>query len=231
MDSVLLKVLGLLTSPAKWLYNLFIDQTKIKVIPPAAENWTWSSFPVQFNGTLEGILSFAIGTESTRPVEVVRVDVHHSASLQIFDPGNRGFFVGVVIPDAEFPFAMCWSGVAEVRRDVLQAFAINARFPDSVTDRPIRISVHARKRHSSFGGFLSQGRTHVTTVECRVRLVSQRVLGIPLPPRCSLTTPQAFLVESGIAASAPVGETGSVVVHTLDADGTVSTARRRVPDA
>ena len=231
MDLSPLRVVSAITSPLKWLYNLVADQTRIRVLTPSGNNWDWKSIPVHDDGTNAGILMFGVTTESQREIEITRIEVHYAAPLQLLDPGSRGFFVGAGTLDSELPFCMRWDGSIDARHDVQQAFALIARFPNRSQDHAVRFSIHARRRHSSIGGFLGWGRVRVTSIDHRIRLVSQPVLGLPVPPRCSMTTPQPFIIEGSITASTKPGEEASVVVHARDANGSVSSQNVRIPDA
>lgn len=227
----LLKVIGAITSPLKWLYNLVVDQTRIRVVVPEAEKWECKSIPVYDSGSNAGILMLAVTTLSRREVEITRIEVHYAAPLQLLDPGNRGFFTGAGTLDSELSFSMSWSGSIDVRNDVQQAFALVAKLPNSVQDYPIRLLIHARRRHSSIGGFLAHGRVRVTYVNHRIRLVSQPLLGLPVPPLCSMTTSQPFLIEGSVMASVKPGGIISATVHTRDADGSVSSESIQFTDA
>lgn len=200
MDLPFLKVLETAVAPAKWLYGLCADQTHIEIVAPFAANWPSRSLPVPVDERGEGLLLFGVTTRSERPVEIIRIEVDYAAPLQLLDPGNRGFFVGSSALDPELPFRMYWEGRVVVRSDLQQAFALTARFPDQVDEQLIRISVHARRQHSTIGGFVAQGRLRVTTIEYRARPTSEPVLSLPVPPKGSLTTPQPFLIEGAVTA-------------------------------
>ena len=231
MDSGLLKILGTLISPVKWLYHLCTDQTRIEIVLPQAENWNWDSIPVQDTGNETGLFMFGVSTKAKQDVEITRIEVLYAAPLQLLDPGNRGFFIGAGTLDSDLPFCVYWNGSAAIRSDVQQSFALSAHFPHRLQDCRIRIAIHARRRHSSIGGFVTEGRCHVSTSEYRIRLVSQRVLGLRVPPLCWMTTPQPFLIEGAVTASTLPGQSCSVITHTRDADGNVASTKFGVPDA
>ena len=135
------------------------------------------------------MLLFGVTTQSKKPVEITRVEVDYAAPLQLLDPGNRGFFAGSGTFDTELPFRMFWKGSAIVRSDLQQGFALTARFPNSNHEQCIRVSVYARRQHTAVGGFLTQGRSRVTTKEYQARLTPEPVFGIAVPPKCAFTTP------------------------------------------
>lgn len=219
MDLSFLKMLGAAVAPVKWLYRLCVDQTRIEIAAPHVANWPKQSLPVQDDGSGGGQLLFSVTTRSKLQVEITRIEVAYAAPLQLLDPGNRGFFVGSGTLDRELPFCMCWEGRAVVRSDLQQAFALTARFPDRVHEQLVRISVHARRRCSTIDGFVAEGRLRVTTIEYRARPTSEPVLGLLVPPKCELTTPQPFLIGGSVTMS---GGPGPVVVHERLSDGTVS---------
>jgi hypothetical protein len=187
--------------------------------------------PVSDKGNNHGLLIFAVTTQAQQEIEISRVEVQYAAPLQLYDPGNRGFFIGSGTLDSQLPFCMTWNGYAEVRKDVQQAFALTAQFPNRLQDQVIRVCVHARRRRFSIGGFVFQGRQRVTRKDIRTRLIAQPLLGFKVPPLCSITTPQPFLIESGGTAATLPGESGSLLVHTRNADGTVSSIRVELPSA
>src|SRR5712692_120464 len=104
-----------LVSPAKWLYALCVDQTRIAILVPCTKGWPENFIPVQDKGDLTGLVMFSVTTRSKRSVEVTRVSVDHAATLQLRDPGNRGFFIGGGALDEELPFRMMWEGSVHVR--------------------------------------------------------------------------------------------------------------------
>ena len=220
MNLLSLKALQSLASPARWLYRLYVDQTRIQISIPDAEGWCGETIPVADGGSSASLLLFGITTESKRPVEVTRVEVDYAAPMQLFDPGNRGFFIGSGTLDPSFPFCMSWEGSVTVQTGVQQAFALNARFPNPIYEQRLRISIHARRQHTYLGGFLGQGRTRITTKEYRARATSKRVLGLRVPPKTALTSPQPFLIESQVIGS---GQDISLTIHERMSDGTVST--------
>lgn len=226
MDLPFLKMLGAAVAPVKWLYRLCVDQTRIEIATPHVANWPRQSLPVQDDGSGCGQLLFSVTTRSKLPVEITRIEVTYAAPLQLLDPGTPGFFVGSDTLDRELPFCMSWEGRAVVRSDLQQAFALTARFPDRVHEQLIRISVHARRQHSTIGGFVAEGRPRVTTIEYRARPTSEPILGLLVPPKGMLTTLQPFLIEGAMTAS---GGPGPVVVHERLSDGTVSSKRVDLP--
>jgi len=225
------KVINAVFSSLKWLYSLCLDRTRIVVLFPRAANWSWDSVPVSNAGNDTGLFMFSITTRSKKSVEVVRVEVHYAAPLQLHDPDSRGFFVGSGTLDQDLPFSMYWAGSAVIRRDVQQAFALTAQFPNRTQDQHIRISIYARRQHTIIGGFVTQGRVHASTKEYRTRLISQPLIGFRIPPLCSLTTPQPFLIERGGTVSTEPGKSGSILVHERDSNGTVSSTPIELPRA
>ncbi len=222
MDLASLKLLSSLVSPVKWLYALCVDQTRIEVVAPCVKGWPNTLLPVENKQNGGGLLLFAVTSRSRGPVEITRVEVAYATPLQLLDPGNRGFFVGSGTLDDELPFSMSWEGSAVVRSDLLQGFALTARFSPPVYEHRVRISVYARARRTTIGSFTAHGRSRVTTSEYRVRLTSEAVLGLTIPPKCGYTTPQPFLIESEWKGS---GTQGPIQVHERFADGTVSSHR------
>ncbi|HVS26089.1 MAG TPA: hypothetical protein VHE58_02125 [Burkholderiales bacterium] len=231
MDIFPLKLFGAIAAPLKWVHRVWFDQTRIEVLFPQAANWPWRSVPVFHEGNNGGLLLFSVTTQSKRPVEVTRVEVHYAAPLQLLDPGNRGFFIGSGTLNNDLPFCVQWNGSLTVRADVQQAFAVAARFPNRVEEQNIRICIHARRQHEVIGGFSSPGRCRITTKEYQARLISEPLIGFRVPPLCSLTTPQPFLIEKGQTATTAPGESTSIIVHTRDADGTASSTRIKLPGA
>lgn len=217
MDFSFLKAL---ISPAKWLYALCVDQTRISVLVPYIKGWPEKLIPVQDKGGLTGLVLFSVTTQSKRPVEITRISVDHAATLQLRDPGNRGFFIGGSALDEELPFRMMWEGSVHVRADLQQLFALAATFPDSTQEQRIRVSIHARRSRAYVGGFEGFGRARVTAIEFHARLTTEQVLGTLLPPKCSVSTPQPFLIEGAVTVA---GGPGPFVVHERLADGSVST--------
>lgn len=222
------KVIGMLMSPAKWLYGLCVDQTRIAILTPSTKDCATGSFPVENDGSGAGLLLFGVTTQSKKPVEIIRVEIDYAAPLQLLDPGKRGFFAASGTFDTELPFRMFWDGSAIIRSDLQQGFALTACFPNSSHEQCIRVSVYARRKHTAIGGFLAHGRTRVTTKIYPVRLAAEPVLGMVLPPKCSFTTPQPFLIESAAKAS---GGPGLLMVHERMSDGTVSSKNVDLPGA
>lgn len=212
-----LKVLGWVFGFGKWLLGLCLDQTRIKVLTESAPRWPKQSLPIQDDGTGGGLLIFVVTSASKRPVEIIRIEVDYAAPLQLIDPGNRGFFSGSLTQDFRLPFRMYWEGNAEVSHNLQQRFGLVSRSPYPEREQPVRISVYARRKHQSFGGFLRVGRLRVTSVEFRAQVTSTP-LYIALPPNCALSSPQPFLIESAMSALGP----GFLIVHEALADGSTS---------
>ncbi len=229
MDLPILNLLGSAISPFKWFYALCVDQTRIKiVVPHCAADGHNDSLPVHDDGKRAGLLLFAIATRSKHPVEITRVEVNFHGPLQLLDPGGRGFFKPSGMLDLDFPFQVFWDGTTSIRRDAQQAFALLARYPGGTNEYSICIAVHALRLRSGIGGFRIRGRPRVTTRRYRVALTSEHVQGLPVPPKCSLTSPQPFLIESAMMAC---GGPGSVAVHEILADGATSSKHIDLPDA
>jgi hypothetical protein len=229
MEAVILKLLGGVFAPFNWLYALCVDQTRIDIVSPHSATACPSKFLlVHDSGHRGGLMLFAVTTRSRRPVEITRVEIRFPSSLQLLDPGGRGFFKIATSLEPDLPFQVSWDGSASVRRGVQQAFALGARFPDGVNEYPIRMTVCAYRVRSASGGFRFHGRLRVTTKGCRVLLTQQQVLGLPVPPNAAQTTPQPFLIE---ATSWVQGGQGPIVAHEIFTDGTTSSERIDLPSA
>lgn len=171
------------------------------------------------NNNAEGNLLFAISTASECPIELLKVEIEYSAPLQLYDPKKMGFFQYGNSNDDELPFSIYCEDVYQINPKVIHAFALTARFPSGSRELPVRILVHARIRASSKGGFDSHGRTQITRFFYRVALSDKPLLGLPLPPQYTLTSPQPFVVQSAKYWS---GDSISCLIHEQMEDGTAS---------
>jgi hypothetical protein len=229
METVILKLLGGALGPFKWLYALCVDQTRIDIVAPhSAKGCPRDCLLVHDDGHRGGLLLFAVASRSKRPVEITRIEVGFPSSLQLLDPGGRGFFKASGSLEPDLPFQVSWDGIAPVRRGVQQAFALSARFPAGTDEYGIRLTVWAHRVRSATGGFRFHGRLRVTTKRYRLVLTQQQILGVPVPPKSEQTTPQPFLIEG---ATSVHGGPGPVVVHEIFIDGTTSSTRIDLPGA
>jgi hypothetical protein len=230
MDWNLLRLLTSLMSPIKWGSQLVSNRTRIKFRVPSADDCTIGTIPIKDSGNGSGLLVFGVSTYAKDPIEITRVEVHYSTPFQLFDPGNMGFFVGGGSPDMGLPFCMAWDGRAQVRADVQQAFGLSARFAAGTNESRIRFAIHAKRVHSTIGGYVETGKLQVTSKDFLVKLVRGPISGIPVPPRSHLTTPQPFIIQSEVSASAPLGDDISLVVHTRDANGVATSTTIKKPN-
>ena len=231
MDPLALKLLSSLAAPAKWFYRLLAESTGIKIIPPYSEGWTWPSLPIQYRDSPDGLLNLAFTTTSKRSVEITEIRVEYASPLQLFDPGALGFFKSEISHNLDFPFCLVWKGNVEVRRNLLQWFAIHAKFPDTVQSRRIRISIQAKVIEPSLGGFLGRGRNHLTVSSYDIRLVSRHVQGLTVPPGAAASTPQPFLIKGAVSFSGNIGTPVKALLHELLEDGRTLTTEHRSTDA
>lgn len=219
MDISLIKLLGFLKTPAKWLYSLVVDQPEIKLSGQQPNSLQANSLLIPDNHTGEGVLLFGITTTSRCPIEVVKVAVDYSAPLQLLDPNKIGFFQTEGSNDEDLPFRIFCEGSFKLHSKLVHAFALTAQFPLGARELPARISVHARTHRSSVGGFESVGRIHISRNYYRIVLSDQPLQGLEVPPKNLLTSSQPFLIQSAIFGYGPPGV--EVELHEQLNDGKV----------
>ena len=93
MDFAITKLIwGLVKSPATWAYALFADQTGIKIYGQHSEviqdgkETENDILMISDNGRHAGTLLFAITTDSSHVIDVLRIAVDYSTPLQLLDP-------------------------------------------------------------------------------------------------------------------------------------------------
>jgi hypothetical protein len=223
MELSVFKLISWIVAPTKWLFRVFIDQTAIEVVgtrplPEHAREWPKHYLPVHDDGTGGGPLIFIVTSASKRSVEITRIEVDYAAPLQVTDPGNRGFFRHSTTHDLRLPFRVYWEGNEEVSWNLQQEFQLVARSPYPEREQTVRISVYARRRHHPLGGFLTFGRLRITRVEFQAHFTCIQLYTV-LPPKCTVTSPQPFVIESGRSM---LGPGGSLIAHEVLADGSTS---------
>jgi hypothetical protein len=144
--------------------------------------------------------------------------------MQLFDLGQRGFFNHATTPDNEFPFAMFWKGELQVLANMQQVFGVGMQFPSFTQPQKIKIVVHSRTILPAIGGYVTNGRSHVTQVQVTCRLITGAIKGIVLPAKYSVNISQPYLVESSVHASAIAGGELNLTVHSLT-DGMAETRK------
>lgn len=221
MDMSLIKLAELLKVPAQWFYMLVRDQTKIEIFGKHSDNTQQDSLFVENDSTGMGLFIFGVTTRSRHSIEILKISIDYSTPLQLLDPKKMGFFQAEGSSDQSFPFRIFSEQRFQLHSMLLHVFALIAQFPPGVRELPVRISVHARTLRSSVGGFESVGRTQITTKLYRIVLADNRLLGMKVPLKHSLTTIQPFLIQAGLTASG-YGVPGSALVHEQLNDGTAS---------
>jgi len=182
---------------------------------------------MQYRDSPDGLLQLALTTASKKSVEINEIRVEYASPLQLFNPGDLDFFKSEISNDLNLPFRLVWRGSMELKRNLLQLIAVQVKFPDTVQARAIRLSVQAKVVDSSTGGFRGHGRNHLTVFRYRIRLVSQVVRGIRLPPGASLSTQQPFLIKRQLGVTANCGAPVQALVHELLEDGSSTTKEYR----
>jgi len=222
IEAFLLKHIGYLVSPFKWLYNLAVDQTLITIEGQAVLGEPDKLFAVVDRGNRSGYLNFSILTSAEGEVELLSIQISYTAPLQLTDPGNRGFFKGAMVSDQTYPFALVWTGNVIIRKDLLQMFAVETHFPTSLSEAHVTFKIRSRRIKQSIGGYRSYGREHERVLEQTIHLTNKPITGLRLPPKTGFSTPQRFFVESGMTLGGQKGD-GPILVHQRFDDGTVST--------
>lgn len=218
----MIKLLELFKTPAMWLYALVVDQTRIELSGQYSNMLhDINSLPVSGSHMKDGGLQFAISTRSQCPIEIIKVAVDYSAPLQLLDPMKMGFFQTEMSNNEDLPFRIFCKGNFRLHSKLRHYFALTVQFPPGVRELPVCISVHARTFSSSVGGFESYGRTHITKNYYRIVLTEHPLLGLVVPPKHSITSPQPFLIQSALYASGEA-DLSSILIHEQMADGTVS---------
>jgi hypothetical protein len=222
-----MELLDLAFPPLKWLGSFWTHQTHIRLVtPPVIQESKPPALPVHDAGGGAGTLLFGITTRARDPVTVSKVQVNFSAPLQLLNPGKKAFFTPATSLDPERPFCVVWDGAAPVRRDLIQAFALAAHFVPGMSVALVHIVVHAQRQGSTLGRFALKRRLQVTVFPYLVVLKKERILGLCLPPKCSFTSLQPFLIEGGFFA---VGGPGPVLAHEIFRGGTTSSTRIDLP--
>jgi len=218
MGISLIKLTGLIKAPIKWLYYLVVHQTKVIVISQEPNELEKKSLLIFAGNKGEGNLFFGISTSSKIPIEVIKIEVDYSAPLQLHDPKKMGFFKYAVSCDEMFPFRIFCEGSFQLNSKLISTFALTSQFPPNINEIPVRISVHARVRNISVGGYESYGRIQITKQNYRLVLSNTPLMGIAIPPLHNMTSPQPFLIQSAVYGT---GETVNVLTHQISKDGTV----------
>lgn len=219
------KLLALGFRPVNWLYTVLADQTQINWVLPQTTKCSAPALLVHDNGKGDGLLLFGITTHSKHPVEITRIEIDYAAPIQILDPGEVRFFKTSGTQDWDFPFRLYWEGSALIRRNLQQAFGATIRFRNEVKARPIRIRVHAMRQWTRLGGFPEKGRSQMTSRRFLVTLTSENIIGLCVPPKSAMVSPQPFLNASSVTA---VGK-GPALVHEIFNDGRTSSKQVILP--
>jgi hypothetical protein len=217
----MIKLGGLLKVPARWFYTLVTDQTKIDICGKHSDNTPKKTLFVENDSTDMGVLVFGIATRSRHSIEILKIAIDYSPPLQLLDPKKMGFFQAGCSSDESFPFRLLSEQGFQLHSMLMHVFALIAQFPPGVRELPVRISVYARTLRVSVSGFESVGRTQITRNLYRVVLADNRLLGMQVPPKHSLTTIQPFLIQAGLTASG-YGVGSSALVHEKFNDDAVS---------
>jgi len=220
--------LGSLFSPFRFLYRLWSDQTRIRPVPPIAEGCDASTYPIPGSTELSGLLMFGLTTASGARVEIQAVELHFRSPLQLTDPGDKGFFATKITTSEDFPFMISWSGAAEVRKGLTQIFGVMAKFPPTAETCDLLLRVRARSLRESIDGFAIPGRSRNSSFKISARVVQSGYLGVQIPPKASLTSPQPYLIERPFNVMVEQGAVGSVNVHMVNKDGTTSSVSHEV---
>ena len=216
MDFSSAGLIGLALRPIGWLYAFYTDQTDIDILGQGDVRGS-QVLPVDHLGNCAGILLFGVTTRAKGLVEIVRVQLDFASHLRLSDPDGRGFFDATMSAESELPFRLSWTGCADIRIGLIQAFALAAEFKNANAEYPVQLTVHARRVRRDAGGFERRSRTRVTAARHLVSLVNDPTGGLAVPPGFSLTSPQPFLVEGPVTASGPMGS--SFLVHELMKNG------------
>jgi hypothetical protein len=228
MGISLIKLAGLLKVPAQWFYTLVTDQTKIEICGKHSDNTQQNSLFVENDSTGMGLLIIGITTRSRHSIEILKIAIDYSMPLQLLDPKKMGFFQAEGSSDESLPFRIFSEQRFQFQSRLMHVFALIAQFPPGVHELPVRISVYARTLRVSVGGFESVGRTQITRKLYRIVLAGNRLLGMKVTPKHSLTTIQPFLIQAGLTASG-YGVAGSALVHEQFNDGTASSKIVELP--
>jgi hypothetical protein len=220
MEIKIIKLIGLMSSIIKSLVNVIIDRTKIDITGKEILYQDNDALYIKRDHENKGLLIFGISTKIKKPVDVVRVEIEFAAPLQLLDPDDRGFFHLEHSLNKDYPFRVISENRFTTNSSISYLFALNAIFPEEIDKQKIIFSVYAQRRHSSFFGYLSFGKTQTTRISKDIHLTSEFVKGIKVLPNCVVTTIQPFLAERGFSGA---GKEVSAIVHESFKDGTVTT--------
>jgi hypothetical protein len=225
-SSSAMKVIGLITSAAKWLHANYIDQTKIEFRFEESETWKLSSTPVFKSSDKGGRFKFSISTKSKFEIEICALEILFKSPIQLFNPGNDNFFKIVRSNSDRFPFLLKWDGNEKLDQHTWLFFGIDANFPDHLEAHEVEFRVSARRKDVGFGRFLGEGRTQRTIVRRAFQLTFMPVKGLKLKTLEKFVVVQPFLVQQAWFMVPTPGHRAKVRVHEIINDG--STVSRSV---
>ncbi|TAK60814.1 hypothetical protein [Methylobacter sp.] len=221
-------IVSKLISPAftiiKSVCKLLLDKTSINVSGTEIIDPAKATLYIADQGNNAGLFMFVVGTRSKKPVEVVRIEMEFAAPLQVLDPDKRGFFCVETSLNKTYPFRIFSESSFTIQNDQSSVFALNVIFPETSKEQDVIFCVHAQRKHSSFGGYLTFGRTQVTSIRKKIYLTSEFIRGFEIPPESGISTIQPFLAERGLSGAS---KEISVTVHEYFKDGSVATNRIR----
>ncbi len=206
------KILKVLFNPIKWVYELFADQTEIRIILRAPiGGQSEGKLIIEDGGDNSGRLFFGVVSECETTVIVTKITLDYDSSLQLSGLAEGEFIYSANPLNPDKPFRCEWNGEAPVNTSIMQAFGLMAKSQETRCNAII-ITVYAHKeRLSLFGEFSIRGRNQFSSNEVDVHFAKDSELFFTLPPGKSLATPLTSLAQSGCRVGGP----GTVRIHEM----------------
>jgi hypothetical protein len=149
--------------------------------------------------------------------------------LQLFDPGNLGFFVqgfgGGRVNDC--PFMLEWNGKYELPPKCTTPFALIANFQNGAIERNIVLRATARRKKKGFFGYENFGTPQTAEIKIKVVDTANHIHGMSIPPKCGMLVFQPFFAQGNTEIRSGHGH---VVAHEGMQDGTVKSTSYYIPE-
>jgi hypothetical protein len=198
---------------ASWLYDAFVDRTRIVIILPVLASGKTDGMAVDKDSENSGRLGIAIGTKHKNSVTLVRVALKFGAGISVRAKGPFTVETNQRM-DEQKPFEVVWEGEAPLAYNLAQGLLYLVTFNEGVERREVTLSVAARRDRLGFGRFRKQGKIQEISIHFPIYLTTG-VRGLPLPAQ----TGMGFL-NSAISGMDVSGEKAGVLsLHTITETG------------
>ena len=115
-----------------------------------------------------------------------------------------------------------------VYNGLTQLFAVNVKSAERSEQYDLVLSVRARSLRKSVDGFSTPGRSKLSTFPISAGIAEAGYMGVQIPPKAAITTPQPFLIEAAFQVAIEPGKVGEVQIHEVNKDGSTASSKREI---